>query len=94
MSTTLESTAVKVETRSKKAFYANLWVQVLAAVGLAIVLGYVRPNTAAAMRPPGDAFIRLISMIITLVIFCGGGHCRYGEPQKSRPSRRQGAVVF
>ena len=34
------------------------------------MLGYVRPNTAAAMRPLGDAFIRLISMIITLVIFC------------------------
>ena len=70
MSTTLESTAVRVETRTKKAFYTNLWVQVLAGVGLAIVLGYVRPATAAAMRPLGDAFIRLISMIITLVIFC------------------------
>lgn len=70
MSTTLESTAVRVETRAKKAFYTNLWVQVLAGVGLAIVLGYVRPATAAAMRPLGDAFIRLISMIITLVIFC------------------------
>jgi aerobic C4-dicarboxylate transport protein len=70
MSTTFESTAVRAETRAKKAFYANLWVQVLAGVGLAIVLGYARPATAAAMRPLGDAFIRLISMIITLVIFC------------------------
>ena len=70
MSATLESTAVRAETRAKKAFYTNLWVQVLAGVGLAIVLGYVRPATAAAMRPLGDAFIRLISMIITLVIFC------------------------
>ena len=50
--------------------YKNLWIQVLVAVGIAIVLGYVRPDTAAAMRPLGDAFIRLISMIITLVIFC------------------------
>jgi aerobic C4-dicarboxylate transport protein len=70
MSTTFESTAVRTETRPKKAFYTNLWVQVLAGVGLAIVLGAVRPATAAAMRPLGDAFIRLISMIITLVIFC------------------------
>jgi aerobic C4-dicarboxylate transport protein len=70
MSTTFEGTAVRVETRAKQAFYKNLWVQVLAGVGLAIVLGYVRPATAAAMRPLGDAFIRLISMIITLVIFC------------------------
>ena len=70
MSTTLEGTAVRPEARAKKAFYKNLWVQVLAGVGLAIVLGYVRPATAAAMRPLGDAFIRLISMVITLVIFC------------------------
>ena len=70
MSTTFESTAVRTETRAKKAFYTNLWVQVLVGVGLAIVLGAVRPATAVAMRPLGDAFIRLISMIITLVIFC------------------------
>jgi aerobic C4-dicarboxylate transport protein len=70
MSTTLEGDAARAEAGTKKAIYANLWVQVLAAVGLAIVLGYVRPNTAAAMRPLGDAFIRLISMIITLVVFC------------------------
>ena len=54
----------------KKAFYLNLWVQVLVAVALAIVLGYVWPDTAVAMRPLGDAFIRLISMVISIVIFC------------------------
>jgi len=69
MRSTLEETA-KSEKPPKKAFYRNLWVQVLAAVAIAIVLGYVRPSTAVAMRPLGDAFIRLISMIITLVIFC------------------------
>jgi aerobic C4-dicarboxylate transport protein len=30
----------------------------------------LRPATAIAMKPLGDAFIRLITMIITLVIFC------------------------
>src|SRR5260370_2666177 len=69
MRSTLEETA-KTERPPKKALYQNLWVQVLAAVAIAVVLGYVRPNTAVAMRPLGDAFIRLISMIITLVIFC------------------------
>ena len=69
MRATLEETAKRGKP-PKKAFYLNLWVQVLAAVAIAIVLGYVRPNTAVAMRPLGDAFIRLISMIITLVIFC------------------------
>ena len=53
----------------KKAFYANSSMQVLFAVAAAISLGYLRPTTAIAMKPLGDAFIRLITMIITLVIF-------------------------
>ena len=48
----------------------SLSFQVLAGVGIAIILGYARPATAVAMKPLGDAFIRLITMIITLVIFC------------------------
>ena len=54
----------------KKPFYRSLWGQVLVGVAIAIILGYFRPHTAVAMKPLGDAFIRLISMIITLVIFC------------------------
>ena len=53
-----------------KPFYRTLWGQVLLGVAIAIVLGYVSPRTGEAMRPLGDAFIRLISMVITLVIFC------------------------
>jgi aerobic C4-dicarboxylate transport protein len=37
---------------------------------MAILLGYISPAKAVAMKPLGDAFIRLITMIITLVIFC------------------------
>jgi aerobic C4-dicarboxylate transport protein len=55
---------------SKLPFYRELWVQVLVAIALAIVLGYVDPIRAVAMKPLGDAFIRVISMIITLIIFC------------------------
>jgi aerobic C4-dicarboxylate transport protein len=54
----------------KQAFYANSSVQVLFAIGAAIALGYLRPATAMAMKPLGDAFIRLITMIITLIVFC------------------------
>jgi aerobic C4-dicarboxylate transport protein len=54
----------------KKAFYTNSSVQVLFAVAAAVALGYLRPATAIAMKPLGDAFIRLITMILTLVIFC------------------------
>jgi len=54
----------------KNPFYKNLWVQVLVAVAVAIALGYFSPATAIKMKPLGDGFIRLISMIITLVVFC------------------------
>ncbi len=54
----------------KKPIYRTLWGQVLLAIIIAIILGYLRPHAAVAMKPLGDAFIRLISMVITLVIFC------------------------
>ena len=55
---------------TRKPFYLSLWGQVLLGVAIAIVLGYVSPSTGEAMRPLGDAFIRLITMVIPLVIFC------------------------
>jgi aerobic C4-dicarboxylate transport protein len=54
----------------KKAFYSSLSFQVLVGVVVAIAFGYFFPSRAVAMKPLGDVFIRLISMIITLVIFC------------------------
>jgi len=54
----------------KKPFYKNLWIQVLAAIALALLLGHFYPAKAIAMKPLGDAFIRLIAMVITLIIFC------------------------
>ena len=61
---------IPAQPSSKLPFYRELWVQVIVAIGLAIVLGYVNPARAIAMKPLGDAFIRVISMIITLIIFC------------------------
>ena len=54
----------------KKPFYANLWVQVLIAIAFAVAFGYLSPAKAVAMKPLGDGFIRLITMIISLIIFC------------------------
>lgn len=53
-----------------KPFYVTLWFQVLLAMALAVVMGHLSPARAVAMKPLGDAFIRLISMVITLIIFC------------------------
>ena len=54
----------------RKPFYANLWVQVLFAIAVAIVFGYISPSKAITMKPLGDGFIRLITMVISLIIFC------------------------
>jgi aerobic C4-dicarboxylate transport protein len=55
---------------AKKPFYTNLWVQVLIAIAFAVTFGYLSPAKAIAMKPLGDGFIRLITMIISLIIFC------------------------
>jgi aerobic C4-dicarboxylate transport protein len=47
-----------------------LWFQVLIAIAAAVLLGYISPARGIAMKPLGDAFIRLITMIITLIVFC------------------------
>jgi aerobic C4-dicarboxylate transport protein len=54
----------------RKPFYRSLWGQVLLGVAVGIALGLVSPSTGEAMQPLGVAFIRLITMIIPLVIFC------------------------
>ena len=53
-----------------KPLYASLWFQVVVAMALAVAVGHFSPARAVAMKPLGDAFIRLISMVITLIIFC------------------------
>ena len=53
----------------KRPFYTNLYVQVLIAIGLGVVLGIVSPDTAAAMRPLGDGFIKLVKMLIAPIVF-------------------------
>jgi aerobic C4-dicarboxylate transport protein len=55
---------------AKKPVYSSLSAQVLFAIAIAIIFGYVSPAHAVAMKPLGDAFIRLITMVIALVIFC------------------------
>jgi aerobic C4-dicarboxylate transport protein len=54
----------------KKPLYANLWAQVLLAIVVAVVFGYLNPARAIAMKPLGDGFIRLITMVISLIVFC------------------------
>jgi len=66
----LSESAEAVSLQRKKPFYTSMTFQVLVAIAVAIVLGVVNPGRAIAMKPLGDAFIRLITMIISVIIFC------------------------
>ena len=53
----------------RKPLYTILYVQVIIAISIGVVLGYVAPDTGAAMRPLGDGFIKLVRMMIAPIIF-------------------------
>ncbi|WAC75979.1 dicarboxylate/amino acid:cation symporter [Roseateles sp. SL47] len=50
-------------------FYKQLYVQVLAAIAIGVLLGHFEPQYAVTLKPLGDAFIKLVKMIIAPVIF-------------------------
>jgi aerobic C4-dicarboxylate transport protein len=54
----------------RKRFYNDLSLQVLAAMALGVGLGVWQPDIAAEMKPLGDAFIKLIQMVVGPIIFC------------------------
>jgi aerobic C4-dicarboxylate transport protein len=70
MSSTATIPNAETPTTPRRRWYSSLWAQVTVGIALAIVFGYLSPARAIAMKPLGDAFIRLITMIITLMIFC------------------------
>ena len=53
----------------KKGLYRQLYVQVLAAIVLGALVGHFNPPLGESLKPLGDAFIRLVKMIIAPVIF-------------------------
>src|SRR5919201_2165541 len=53
----------------RKPLYAHLYVQVLAAILIGVILGFTYPDLAKQMKPLGDAFIKLIRMMIAPIIF-------------------------
>lgn len=52
------------------AWYAHLYVQVIVAMAIGVAIGAFFPDLGASLKPLGDAFIRLVKMIIGPVIFC------------------------
>jgi aerobic C4-dicarboxylate transport protein len=55
---------------AKKPLYRSLYFQVIVAIIIGVLLGHFYPEAGKAMKPLGDAFIKLIKMIIAPIIFC------------------------
>jgi len=53
-----------------KPLYKSLYLQVIVAIVIGVLLGYFYPQAGEAMKPLGDAFIKLIKMMIAPIIFC------------------------
>ncbi|RZA19043.1 MAG: dicarboxylate/amino acid:cation symporter [Lysobacteraceae bacterium] len=50
-------------------WYRHLYVQVLAAILLGALLGHFQPALGEGLKPLGDAFIKLVKMVIAPVVF-------------------------
>jgi aerobic C4-dicarboxylate transport protein len=53
----------------KVPLYRHLYVQVIVAIVIGMLLGHFWPSVGTEMKPLGDAFIKLVKMIIAPVIF-------------------------
>src|SRR3954468_2062408 len=53
----------------RRPIYFSLYFQVLVAIALGALFGFVAPEHAAAMKPLGDGFIKLVKMLIAPIVF-------------------------
>jgi len=54
---------------ARRPFYTHLYFQVLIAIALGALIGHFWPERGESLKPLGDAFIKLVKMIIAPVIF-------------------------
>jgi aerobic C4-dicarboxylate transport protein len=54
---------------ARRPFWRTLYFQVLVAIALGVLVGWLFPDTGRSLKPLGDGFIKLVKMIITPVIF-------------------------
>jgi aerobic C4-dicarboxylate transport protein len=59
----------------------SLYFQVIVAILLGVAVGVGAPHLAVALKPLGDAFVKLIKMLIAPIIFCtvAGGIARMSD---------------
>ena len=58
------------QSKSKAAaLFSHLYFQVIVAVLLGILIGYLKPHWGESLKPLGDGFIKLIKMLLAPIIF-------------------------
>ena len=53
-----------------RSFWRTLYAQVLVAALIGVALGHFYPSAGVAMKPLGDAFVKLVRMMIAPIVFC------------------------
>src|SRR5579862_9892955 len=73
-----------VPVRRKRPWYADRSLQILVAMLLGALVGYLRPQSADSLKPLGDLFIKLVRMLVAPIIFCTVVHgiASVGEAKK------------
>ena len=51
-------------------FFRSLFGQVILALIVGVLVGFIWPETAVKLKPLGDGFIKLIKMLIPMIVFC------------------------
>jgi aerobic C4-dicarboxylate transport protein len=54
----------------RRPWYKILYIQVLIAIFVGVLVGWLKPDLGKELKPLGDGFIALIKMMIAPVIFC------------------------
>ncbi|WP_394780525.1 C4-dicarboxylate transporter DctA [Undibacterium sp.] len=73
-----------LRSKRRRPFYQDLSFQVFFGIAVGIAVGYFYPNAGKSMQPLGDAFIRIIQMVVGPVIFCSvvSGIANAGDMKK------------
>lgn len=66
----MRMSTIRFNPRSAIRIPHSLYGQVLAATAIGVLVGHFWPGAGVAMKPLGDAFIKLVRMIIAPIIFC------------------------
>jgi len=79
-----------------KRFIHSLYVQVLVAIALGALLGFLNPSLGAAMKPLGDGFIKLVKMLIAPIVFATvvTGIAKMGDLKRVGRIGLKGIVYF